>query len=429
MKRKGGGRAAATAGNALLNIAAVGGLLCIVLVVLSGVFGISLIMFKTGSMSPGIPAGSLAVVREIPASAVRVGDVVTVDRAGMLPVTHRVTSVAGSGETRTITMRGDANDSEDPSPYEVAEVRRVLVSVPGLAHAVVWFSNPTVLGGLTLGAAALVTWAFWPKAPRSRRAVEEGELPEDGELPEAGGLPAGESPPARRGRHVAGALTIAALGVGAGLGSTALPAPGVSPAAAAAPGEERSVVRGTFLRLTSIGDPAAMRAMRPGVPVDWQIGVRLAESSAGEVDVALLASGDPELGLSVRVRSCSLRWEGGVCAGTERAVLGPGVIDVTGGAIPLGTLRGQGERWFLVTGEIPERGTGRVELALRAAGSGETAEIGADPGGAWGVATVPALLPVTGATGAWVLALGAVAGGLGVSGLVALGRARLGRGR
>lgn len=49
-----------------LSIAALGGAVCIVLTVLAFTGGYSLIMFKTGSMSPTIPAGSVALVREIP---------------------------------------------------------------------------------------------------------------------------------------------------------------------------------------------------------------------------------------------------------------------------------------------------------------------------------------------------------------------------
>ena len=52
----------------LLNLAAAGGAVCLIAVVLAVAFNITLILFKTGSMSPTIPAGSLAVVREIPAA-------------------------------------------------------------------------------------------------------------------------------------------------------------------------------------------------------------------------------------------------------------------------------------------------------------------------------------------------------------------------
>lgn len=149
----------------LLWIAAIGGVICIVLVILAYTAGITLIMFKTGSMSPTIPAGSVAVVQRIPASEIEIGDVITVDRAGDLPVTHRVTSIGdGSSEAeRVITMKGDANAVEDPAPYTVTSGRIVLFSVPGIATVIVGMGNPFVLGGITIAAAVLVVWAFWPR--------------------------------------------------------------------------------------------------------------------------------------------------------------------------------------------------------------------------------------------------------------------------
>lgn len=163
-------RAAAVVRGTLLNVAAVLGSACIVLVVLALVFHISLIMFRTGSMAPRIPTGSLAVVKEIPAQDARVGQVVTVDRPGALPVTHRVVSshpVAG-GLTRLV-LKGDANRAADPDPYQVRTVRLVLWAVPGLAYAVVWLSNPFVLGALTLAVAALIVWVLWPRDETGRR--------------------------------------------------------------------------------------------------------------------------------------------------------------------------------------------------------------------------------------------------------------------
>lgn len=160
-----GKRWARWAGSALLNAAALGGLLCIVLVILAWCFNISLIMFKTGSMSPTIPAGSVAVVRQVPAAEIKTGDIITVDRPGDLPVTHRVTGIepGPTDAQRVITMRGDANPVDDPFPYTVETVRNTLWHVPGLAKMVVWFGNPWVLGGITVAAATLVTWSFWPR--------------------------------------------------------------------------------------------------------------------------------------------------------------------------------------------------------------------------------------------------------------------------
>ena len=153
------------AGDWLLNILAVGGVICIVLVICAFAFNITLIMFKTGSMAPAIPTGSLAVVKEVSADSVAVGDVVTVDREGELPVTHRVVTtnaLPDSGATY-LELKGDANEYADQGLYEVTEVRKVLWSVPGLARVIVYFSNPYVLGGITLAMAALVVGVFWPR--------------------------------------------------------------------------------------------------------------------------------------------------------------------------------------------------------------------------------------------------------------------------
>lgn len=159
-------------GDAALWIAAAAGTLCILLVVLAMTAGITLILFRTGSMSPTIPAGSVAVVQRVPAAEVEVGDVVTVDREGELPVTHRVISVAAgaSDAERVLTLRGDANAADDPFPYTVSTVRVVLFSVPGIASGIAALGHPLVLGGLTAGATLLVVWAFWPHAPRRDRS-------------------------------------------------------------------------------------------------------------------------------------------------------------------------------------------------------------------------------------------------------------------
>lgn len=157
-------------GDLLLWCAAIGGVVCIILVILAYTSNITLIMFRTGSMSPTIPAGAVAVVQRVPASDIAIGDVVTVDRDQQLPVTHRVTSIA-PGETdaaRVITMRGDANADDDPYPYAVESVRRVLFSVPGVATVIVGMGSPYVLGGITLAASFLVGWAFWPRAPHPK---------------------------------------------------------------------------------------------------------------------------------------------------------------------------------------------------------------------------------------------------------------------
>lgn len=157
-----------------LSVLALGGLVCLASVVAALVFQVSVIMFATGSMSPGIPAGSIALVREIPATDMRVGDVVTVTRDPDLPITHRVTEILEvDGETVSFVMKGDANPGPDPVVYAQTRVRQVWWSVPGVAPVLAWFRQPVVLGTVTVAVAALVTWAFWPRRPPSAAADSE----------------------------------------------------------------------------------------------------------------------------------------------------------------------------------------------------------------------------------------------------------------
>lgn len=150
--------------DAMLSLLAAAGVVCIIAVVCAFAFHITLIMFKTGSMSPTIPAGSLAIVREVPASEISVGDVTTIDRPGQMPVTHRVTSIEpATGGAYTVRMKGDANADEDPVPYTVTEVRKVLWSVDGVGMWVAKLQNPKTMAVTTVAMALLVTWAFWPR--------------------------------------------------------------------------------------------------------------------------------------------------------------------------------------------------------------------------------------------------------------------------
>lgn len=156
-------RARPTFGDRLLTLAAVAGAACLLLVALAWAGGITLIMFRTGSMSPTIPTGSLAVVREVPTADLAIGDVVTVDRPGRLPVTHRVVDIEATTPV-TLTLQGDANPAPDAETYQVETVRRVLWSAPELGRIVAKLQHPYALGATAVVVAGCVTWWLWPRA-------------------------------------------------------------------------------------------------------------------------------------------------------------------------------------------------------------------------------------------------------------------------
>jgi len=152
----------------LLTGGAVVGSLCLLVALVSALFGVKPLVFRTGSMGPEIPAGALAMARTVDAADLEVGDVVSVHDAEGVRVTHRVVDLQESGEQAVLTLRGDANTVPDAAPYPVAEADRVFWSVPWLGHAVAFLSSP--LGLLLLGgsAVALLIVVFRP-TPRPTR--------------------------------------------------------------------------------------------------------------------------------------------------------------------------------------------------------------------------------------------------------------------
>ena len=169
------GRLGRAVKEAVLTLVGIIGLLAIVWLVCALLFGLSIVVFKTGSMAPTIPTGSAAVVREVQASEIAVGDVITVQREGAtLPVTHRVVSVVADPAdpaARIVELRGDANDSNDLAPYTITHAKRVLASFLGFGIVLGVMRSPFFLGVTTVAVALLTVWAFWPQRRASRHRV------------------------------------------------------------------------------------------------------------------------------------------------------------------------------------------------------------------------------------------------------------------
>jgi len=251
------------------------GLVSLLAAIAAHVWGFSIVLFSTGSMSPTIPAGSAALVRLLPATELHVGDVTTVERKNLLPITHRITSVKlvnGQPDAREITMRGDANELEDPNPYLITQGRLVIASVPGIANVFQGMRNPLLMGGLTILAGLLVSWAFWPRQTRTASVVA------------AAAIVAGSS--------LLGATDAQAV-------------------------ESEHQVVGRHMVLTVISDTDKMSTMLPDVPVFWQVGVTTRGEEEGALHIGLsLAPGTVEAdALTVDVMACPQRWQGETCSG------------------------------------------------------------------------------------------------------------------
>lgn len=141
------------------------GAIAIAWLLASWIFGLHLVILATGSMSPTMPAGTAVVERTADAADLAIGDVVSVPRAhdGQL-VTHRIVGIDDGGSTgeRVLSLRGDANSTQDGERYVVSKVGFVLFAVPGLGIALSAVTSPIGLAALGLVLAGAILWVLWP---------------------------------------------------------------------------------------------------------------------------------------------------------------------------------------------------------------------------------------------------------------------------
>jgi len=121
------------------------------------VVGFKPVAVYSGSMRPTLGVGSLAVDRVVPASSVRVGDVITFNDpyvTGRL-VTHRVAQIVQTKHGLAYRTKGDANATRDPWAIKLNDkVGRVAFHVP-LAGYALWYAHTREIRAMLLGAFAL----------------------------------------------------------------------------------------------------------------------------------------------------------------------------------------------------------------------------------------------------------------------------------
>ncbi|MGU3292548.1 signal peptidase I [Williamsia sp. M5A3_1d] len=153
-----------------LTVGAVAGVLCVLAAVAAVAFGLSPLVFRTGSMAPTIGVGDVAIARSVPASSLAVGDIVSVNRPDGERVTHRVVSIDSRvGNSTTMTLRGDANNVADAAPYTVTTVDRVVFDIPKVGYVLGVLASPYAWVLTTLATLGLLWIAFGPDRRRPDR--------------------------------------------------------------------------------------------------------------------------------------------------------------------------------------------------------------------------------------------------------------------
>lgn len=161
----------------ILNAAAAAGVAVVLVALIGFLFGVRPVIFVSGSMSPAIGTGSLALTVPVPAHEIAIGDVVTTPRAkdGVL-VTHRVASIERDAESGRWLMRmqGDANKAADSETYDVtAGAARVVWHTEGWGRIVAAVDSVWVV----VAAVALVIIAVWPSRRRTRYRDRDESVP------------------------------------------------------------------------------------------------------------------------------------------------------------------------------------------------------------------------------------------------------------
>jgi len=174
-------KVARTGGNVLLTLGAVVGICCLLMTAAGVLFGVRPLIFRSGSMSPTISTGSLAIARPVDATRLKVGDIVSVP-VGDIRIAHRITKITEQAGVATLQLKGDANPVPDARSYRVIRADKIMISVPELGRGIAWLSRTPgsfVLFGYAALMLALVLRRRPPNAPndhdryRPRRAAPQ----------------------------------------------------------------------------------------------------------------------------------------------------------------------------------------------------------------------------------------------------------------
>jgi signal peptidase len=143
------------------------------------VTGFKPVAVYSGSMEPKLAVGSLAVDRQIDASKVRVGDVITFPDPylkGRL-VTHRVVQILRTTKGPAYRTKGDANVSRDPWTIRLdGRVGRVAFDVPFAGYALFYAHTREVRGIVIVIAAVFILIGLLRRIWRTEAPAVEGRM-------------------------------------------------------------------------------------------------------------------------------------------------------------------------------------------------------------------------------------------------------------
>ncbi|EAR25736.1 peptidase S26B, eukaryotic signal peptidase [marine actinobacterium PHSC20C1] len=155
-------------------------------IVIPAVAGATPLTVLTSSMEPGLPPGTLVVVKPIDPNEIAMGDVITYQIESGKPgvITHRVTGVTNSSDgSRTFTLQGDNNDVADElQVLPIQVVGKLWYSVPWIGNVSNYVNGdgrswlaPLVAVSLFVYAGFMISSGVLSSARKRKRARERAE--------------------------------------------------------------------------------------------------------------------------------------------------------------------------------------------------------------------------------------------------------------
>lgn len=120
----------------------VAAVLIVLIALISGFFPHYMIGIGSDSMKPTIHKGDAVILEKVnKKTELKKGDIIAYSN-GKLVIVHRIREIHGSGKTATYTMKGDANNGNDPRDVSRSQIKgRVKFKIPVIAWPTVWLTE------------------------------------------------------------------------------------------------------------------------------------------------------------------------------------------------------------------------------------------------------------------------------------------------
>lgn len=113
--------------------------------ILNAKAGIGISPILSGSMKPYVQPGDAFITRDVPASTLKVGDIIAVHKAESgTPYAHRITQITFQSGLLRIVTKGDANPSAEVDPFMIAPnnlVSKNIARAKYVGHVLVYLTS------------------------------------------------------------------------------------------------------------------------------------------------------------------------------------------------------------------------------------------------------------------------------------------------